>query len=97
MDIQELRGKTPDELNTKVAELKKEAFNLRFQQASGELSNTARIREVRRTIAQAQTLLNDEKSREGKVAPAKKTAKKADDKKKTAAKKPAAKKKAASA
>ena len=58
MKAEELRGKTPDELNTQLLELKKEAFNLRFQRASGQLENTARVRQVRRDIARIQTILN---------------------------------------
>jgi large subunit ribosomal protein L29 len=58
MKAEELRGKTPDELKTQLTELKKEAFNLRFQRASGQLENTARVRQVRRDIARIQTILN---------------------------------------
>ena len=58
MKAEELRGKTPDELKTQLIELKKEAFNLRFQRASGQLENTARVRQVRRDIARIQTILN---------------------------------------
>jgi large subunit ribosomal protein L29 len=59
MKIEDLRGKTPDQLNGELIALRKEAFNLRFQKASGQLENTARVREVRRDIARIQTLLND--------------------------------------
>ncbi|HXV25476.1 MAG TPA: 50S ribosomal protein L29 [Alphaproteobacteria bacterium] len=58
MKAEELRGKTPDELSTRLLELKKEAFNLRFQKASGQLENTARVRQVRRDIARIKTILN---------------------------------------
>jgi large subunit ribosomal protein L29 len=58
MKAEELRGKTPDELQTRLLELKKEAFNLRFQRASGQLENTARVRQVRRDIARIKTILN---------------------------------------
>ena len=58
MKAEDLRGKTPDELKTQLVELKKEAFNLRFQRASGQLENTARVRQVRRDIARIQTILN---------------------------------------
>jgi len=58
MKAEELRGKTPDELKTQLIDLKKEAFNLRFQRASGQLENTARVRQVRRNIARIQTILN---------------------------------------
>lgn len=53
----ELRAKSRDELLARLAELKREQFNLRFQQATGQLENTARIREVRRDIARIKTIL----------------------------------------
>ena len=53
----ELRHKTPDELSGMLADLKKEQFNLRFQQASGQLENTARVKTVRRDIARVRTIL----------------------------------------
>jgi large subunit ribosomal protein L29 len=52
-----LKGKSADELNGKVAELKKELFNLRFQKAQGELSNTSRFRVAKREIARILTHL----------------------------------------
>ena len=52
-----LRAKTVDELKTQIVDLKKEQFNLRFQRASGELENTARMRTVRREIARIKTVL----------------------------------------
>ncbi len=52
-----LRDKTPDELRDQLANLKKEAFNLRFQQATGQLENTARMRQVRRDTARVATIL----------------------------------------
>jgi len=59
MKAQELKTKTIDELTTSLTDLKKEQFNLRFQQASGQLENTARVRQVRREIAQIKTILNE--------------------------------------
>ncbi|GGE36408.1 50S ribosomal protein L29 [Actibacterium pelagium] len=59
MNAQELRDKTPDQLREELTNLKKEAFNLRFQQASGALENTARVRTVRRDIARVATVLNE--------------------------------------
>ncbi|NCO22022.1 MAG: 50S ribosomal protein L29 [Rhodobacterales bacterium] len=59
MDAAELRDKTPDELRDQLAQLKKEAFNLRFQQATSQLENTARVRVVRRDIARVNTILNE--------------------------------------
>lgn len=58
MDANELRGKSPDELRTALVELKKEAFNLRFQAATSQLENTARVRVVRRSVARVNTILN---------------------------------------
>ncbi|MCO4840602.1 MAG: 50S ribosomal protein L29 [Rhodobacteraceae bacterium] len=58
MDANDLRGKTPDELRTELVALKKEAFNLRFQAATNQLENTARVRVVRRSVARVNTILN---------------------------------------
>jgi large subunit ribosomal protein L29 len=55
--ISEFRANSDDELQDKVRDLKKEAFNLRFQKASGQLENTARERQVRRDIARVKTVL----------------------------------------
>lgn len=59
MSAQELRDKTPDQLRDELVQLKKEAFNLRFQQATGQLENTARMRQVRRDAARVKTILNE--------------------------------------
>ena len=59
MNAQELREKTPDQLRDVLASLKKEAFNLRFQQATGSIENTARMRAVRRDAARVKTILNE--------------------------------------
>ena len=56
----ELKTKTPDELVTELTSLKKEQFNLRFQKASGQLENTARVRKVRRDIARIKTFLGQQ-------------------------------------
>jgi large subunit ribosomal protein L29 len=53
---EDLRVKTDDQLSTQLGELKREAFNLRFQSATGQLEKPARIREVRRDIARIKTL-----------------------------------------
>jgi large subunit ribosomal protein L29 len=58
MKADDLRKKTVDELKTDLVQLKKEAFNLRFQRASGQLENTVRVRQVRRDIARVLTFLN---------------------------------------
>ena len=56
MKPEALRGMTPDQLDEQLANLKKEQFNLRFQRATGQLENTARVRAVRRDIARIKTL-----------------------------------------
>ena len=53
----DFRTKTADELQDQLLQLKKEQFNLRFQRASGQLENTARVRQVRRDIARIKTIL----------------------------------------
>jgi len=58
MTATELTAKTPDQLREQLVALKKEAFNLRFQQATGQLENTARMRVVRRDVARIKTVLN---------------------------------------
>ena len=55
--VDELKNKSVDELNAQLVEAKKELFNLRFQNATNQLDNTARIREVRRNIARIQTVM----------------------------------------
>jgi large subunit ribosomal protein L29 len=57
MKAQEFRQMTLDQLDDQLSKLKKEQFNLRFQRASGQLENTARVREVRRDIARVRTVL----------------------------------------
>lgn len=54
--IEELNGKNDEQLAETLGELKREAFNLRFQAATGQLERPARVREVRRTIARIKTL-----------------------------------------
>lgn len=61
MKAEDVRQKTDDELGELLLDLRKEAFNLRFQKASGQLENTARIREVRRDIARIKTTLHTRK------------------------------------
>ena len=55
----ELKTQTSDQLSDRLLDLKKEQFNLRFQRASGQLENTARVRQVRREIATIRTLLGE--------------------------------------
>jgi len=58
MKAHELNDKTPDQLRDDLASLKKEAFNLRFQQATGNMENTARMKVVRRDAARVKTVMN---------------------------------------
>jgi large subunit ribosomal protein L29 len=58
MTAQELNDKTPEQLREQLLALKKEAFNLRFQQATGQLESTARMRAVRRDVARVKTIMN---------------------------------------
>ena len=57
MKAADVRAKTDDELTGEIDKLGKEAFNLRFQKASGQLENTNRVRQVRRDIARIKTIL----------------------------------------
>ena len=59
MKGEDVRAKSDDELKEQLLDLRKEAFNLRFQAASGQLENTARVREVRRDISRVKTILNE--------------------------------------
>ncbi|RVU20091.1 50S ribosomal protein L29 [Methylobacterium oryzihabitans] len=54
--LSDLSAMTPDQLSDELLNLKKEQFNLRFQRATGQLENVARVREVRRDIARVRTL-----------------------------------------
>ena len=62
--ITELRDLTPDQLEDELIKLKREQFNLRFQKATGQLDNTSRVRDVRRTIARLKTV---EREKAGKT------------------------------
>ena len=55
LKTEDLKAMTPDQLDDELIKLKKEQFNLRFQRATGQLANTARVREVRRDIARIKT------------------------------------------
>jgi large subunit ribosomal protein L29 len=61
----DLRAKTPDELQTQLVDLKKEAYNLRFQGATGQLDSPARMRLVRREIARIKTVLAEKNTATG--------------------------------
>jgi large subunit ribosomal protein L29 len=68
----DVRAKTPDEIGTLLLDLRKEQFNLRFQRATGQQEGAGRMREVRREIARAKTILT-EKQRSSVVAKRAKT------------------------
>ena len=57
--VDELRGKSVEELNEELVAAKKELFNLRFQNATNQLDNTSRIKEVRKNIARIQTVITE--------------------------------------
>jgi len=59
MNAAEMREKTPDQLREQLVALKKEQFNLRFQAATSQLENTARMKLVRRDVARVKTVLNE--------------------------------------
>ena len=67
MKASDVRAMTEDQLKDELLKLKKEQFNLRFQQATGQLENTARVRQVRRDIALVRTIIN-EKTRQAAQA-----------------------------
>jgi large subunit ribosomal protein L29 len=64
MDIEEVRRFTLDQLEDELLKLKREQFNLRFQKATAQLNNTARVREVRRTIARIKTVEREKRAAE---------------------------------
>lgn len=57
--VNELRAKSVEELNEELVAAKKELFNLRFQNATNQLDNTSRIKEVRKNIARIQTMITE--------------------------------------
>ena len=59
--LEELKGQSVTDLNAQLVEAKKELFNLRFQNATNQLDNTSRIKEVRKNIARIQTLITEAK------------------------------------
>ena len=66
MKVNELRDKSADQLVEELTKLKKEAFNLRFQKATGQLENTARVRLIRRSIARVATILTEKAAQAAK-------------------------------
>jgi large subunit ribosomal protein L29 len=71
MKAADIRAMTIDQIDDEVLKLKKEHFNLRFQRASGQLENTARVREVRRDIARLKTVARSKHQGSAKSGPAK--------------------------
>jgi len=61
MKSEDLRQKSQDQLKDELIGLRKEAFNLRFQKATGQLENTARVGQVRRDIARIKTILTEKR------------------------------------
>jgi len=68
MKVEDVRGKSDDELKEQLLDLRKEAFNLRFQTASGQLENSARVRQVRRDIGRIKTILNERRRAQAPTA-----------------------------
>ncbi len=66
LKTEDLRTMSPDQLDDELIKLKKEQFNLRFQKATGQLANTARVREVRRDIARIKTAAQGRRAAAGK-------------------------------
>lgn len=66
MKIEDVRNFTLDQLEDEIIKLKREQFNLRFQKATAQLTNTARVREVRRTIARIKTVEREKRVAETK-------------------------------
>jgi|TARA_R110002020_G_scaffold28299_3_gene90468 large subunit ribosomal protein L29 len=62
MKATDVRAMSADQLNDELLKLKKEQFNLRFQDATGQLEKTARVRQVRRDIARVKTIMAENKS-----------------------------------
>ena len=67
MKVSEIRDMSAGELNQKVASLKEELFNLRFQLATGQLENPMRIREVKKTIARIKTVQRQQELNAGEI------------------------------
>jgi len=65
--IDDLKGKSDDQLQSDLGELKREQFNLRFQSATNQLEKPSRVRQVRRTIARIKTLQTQRSSAASKA------------------------------
>lgn len=59
MNVKEIRDKSNEELNKEMTSLKEELFNLRFQKATGQLENPARIKDIKKTIARIKTVITE--------------------------------------
>ena len=68
MKVGDVRAKSDDELKEQLLDLRKEAFNLRFRTASGQLENTARVRQVRCDIGRIKTILNERRRAQAPTA-----------------------------
>ncbi|MBL6958911.1 MAG: 50S ribosomal protein L29 [Rhodospirillales bacterium] len=68
MKSADVRAKSEDELKDQLIDLRKESFNLRFQAASGQLENTARVKQVRRDIARIKTILGERGNADAQAA-----------------------------
>jgi large subunit ribosomal protein L29 len=66
--IEEVRDLTPDQIQDELVKAKREQFNLRFQKATGQLTNTSRVRAVRRNIARLKTIEREKAGKAGKEA-----------------------------
>ncbi len=66
MNAKELRAKSEEDLDTELQELSREAFNLRMQQGTGQLSRPNQVKDVRRNIARVKTILNERRRAESK-------------------------------
>ena len=66
MDAKELRAKSAEDLERELAELSREAFNLRMQQGTGQLARPNQMKDVRRNIARVKTILNERRRAESK-------------------------------
>ncbi len=66
MDAKKLRAKSADDLESELLELSREAFNLRMQKGTGQLSRPNQVKDVRRSIARVKTILNERRRAESK-------------------------------
>ncbi len=67
LKVEDIKRMSDDEMDAEVLKLKKERFNLRFQRATGQLENTARIREARRDIARVKTIARQKRAAQNKT------------------------------